>query len=426
MKRLLLFAALILLSLSCKKAEAEGGSKDSRGPLDVTVGQSLPNWAEGYLDIHAISTGRGECTFYILPDGTSMCVDVGEMVTSTSSPVSVTQRPNASTRAYFTQAKYMKHFLEATGHNALDYMVMTHFHADHYGTPGGAGFIQSSAGNYCMTGMMALYSTLPYKKVFDRAYSESDPDYNFIAESAVSYSEPSAEHWGNFIKYSTQQKGLQVERFRGGVDNQLKLLYKPSSYSNFKIFNWAVNAEYWNGSKMVDSYAATSIPPENACCAIFLLSYGKFDFYAGGDAGTQTKVAIKVAQNINRTIEAMKADHHMSVDCMSKEQMQIFQPKVIVTQSFARRTDQPMLSTVEGLVSDDAAKQYYTRPHSLYFTNIDDVIYTPNQYLYKGTHVNGHVVIRVVPGGDQFYVYQLDDTNSLYKVKSIEGPISCE
>ena len=41
-------------------------------------------------------------------------------------------------------------------------------------------------------------------------------------------------------------------------------------------------------------------------------------------------------------------------------------------------------------------------------------------------HINGHTVIRVAPGGGEFYIYQLDDTNNLYKVKSIEGPIKCE
>jgi hypothetical protein len=29
-------------------------------------------WKEGYLDIHQISTGRGNAAFMILPDGTTM------------------------------------------------------------------------------------------------------------------------------------------------------------------------------------------------------------------------------------------------------------------------------------------------------------------------------------------------------------------
>ena len=35
---------------------------------------------------------------------------------------------------------------------------------------------------------------------------------------------------------------------------------------------------------------------------------------------------------------------------------------------------------------------------------------------------NGHVVIRVKEGGDEFYVYMLDDSDFEYRVKSIHGP----
>ena len=46
---------------------------------EVKIGKVLPAWKEGYLDIHAINTGQGECTFFILPDGTTMLVDAGEI-----------------------------------------------------------------------------------------------------------------------------------------------------------------------------------------------------------------------------------------------------------------------------------------------------------------------------------------------------------
>ena len=39
----------------------------------------LPDWQEGYLDIHNIATGRGDATYVILPDATTMLIDCGEM-----------------------------------------------------------------------------------------------------------------------------------------------------------------------------------------------------------------------------------------------------------------------------------------------------------------------------------------------------------
>ncbi|MBP5382811.1 MAG: hypothetical protein J6Y45_05610 [Bacteroidales bacterium] len=417
-------AAALLLPLSCNKNDGDKTGPDKqetiRTPLEAEVGKALPPWAEGWLDIHAISTGRGECTFFILPDGTTMMIDAGETVTSTSSPVSVTQRPDANTRAYFTQARYMKHFLEATGHNYLDYAVMSHFHIDHYGTPSGKGFTISSEG-YTLTGMMALYTTLPYKKLLDRAWSADDPEYAFIDKSGKDYSAKTVGDYTEFVKYATSKKGLVMERFKAGTDQQLVLLYNKAKYPDFKIFNYAVNGEYWNGSTIVDAYGGT-IPYENGNSCIALISYGKFDYYTAGDAGGNTKMAVPVAQVIGRPIEAMKADHHMSVNCLPAEQMSILKPRVVVTQSFAQRTDQPMLSTVEALLDH----KYYNEDVSLYFTCIDPVISTPNANLYDRCHINGHTVIRVAPGGGEFYIYQLDDTNNLYKVKSIEGPIKSE
>lgn len=44
----------------------------------VKVGDTFQNWSTGFLDIHHISTGKGECMFAIMPDGTTMMIDAGE------------------------------------------------------------------------------------------------------------------------------------------------------------------------------------------------------------------------------------------------------------------------------------------------------------------------------------------------------------
>ena len=37
----------------------------------------------------------------------------------------------------------------------------------------------------------------------------------------------------------------------------------------------------------------------------------------------------------------------------------------------------------------------------------------------------GHIVIRVLPGGDEYYVYILEDHNTKRKIKQIFGPYIC-
>ena len=238
-KNFTFFITFLMLAACGQKPDEEnqGGEQPSKAPNEAAIGDVLPLWQEGWLDIHAISTGRGECTFFMMPDGTSMIIDAGEVVTSTTSPVSVTQRPNSNTRAYFTQSRYIKH---------------------------------------TQTGLMALYTTLPYKKLIDRAWSADDPEYEFVKTSATSYSAGLHGDYTNFVKYATSKKGLVMERFQAGTDKQLTLCYNAAKYPSFKIFNYGVNGEYWNGTSMVDAYGS-AIPYENGACCISLISYGKYE-----------------------------------------------------------------------------------------------------------------------------------------------------
>lgn len=71
-----------------------GGGTTSTSPIDVVVGQTLPAWTEGCLDIHHINTGRGESAFYILPDGTTMLIDAAGSLLKTSDKPPTPAKPN--------------------------------------------------------------------------------------------------------------------------------------------------------------------------------------------------------------------------------------------------------------------------------------------------------------------------------------------
>ena len=99
---------LILNSCGQKEPEKKPGDDDLTGKEipAATVGEPLPAWSDGCLDIHFISTNRGECAFYILPDGTTMVVDAGDIHSSNDENP---QRPDSQTRAYETYSKYHLH-----------------------------------------------------------------------------------------------------------------------------------------------------------------------------------------------------------------------------------------------------------------------------------------------------------------------------
>ena len=406
--------------------------------FDVKVGEPLPSWSEGCLDIHAINSGRGECTFFVLPDGTSLCVDAGEIAPSGGEHPRVDAKPDADTRAYKVYSEYIKAYLPK-GDTSMDYMLMTHFHNDHFGTTNSTYEKTTRDGKYTypLTGIMALYDEVPFDKIIDRAFDENS-DYKTVVESTGQDYNPGYGYYEQFITWARGSKGLVVEKAVNGSLSQLALVNNPSGYPDFKIQINAVNGWYWDGSKSVDAYSMNRLlgkqPSENGNSISFLLSYGDFDYLTSGDAGANTRIENNLAKSINRKIEAMKAHHHFAWETMSATSMAIYQPTVVVSQCFYDHQPdmghQWMCGDTDYTGTSTQAFQTawgsYSGEKHWFFTNIHSTIASTYPYeVAKMAGMNGHVVIRVAKNAEFYYVYVLDDTDMNYNVKSIHGPFTC-
>jgi glyoxylase-like metal-dependent hydrolase (beta-lactamase superfamily II) len=103
------------------------GVANARG--EDVVGAPITPWQPGMLDIHQISTGRGNAGLYIFPDGTTLLVDAGEL--PGPSPRHTPARPDDTRRAGEWVVRYVRHALRHDPQPALDYVLLTHFHQDH-------------------------------------------------------------------------------------------------------------------------------------------------------------------------------------------------------------------------------------------------------------------------------------------------------
>ena len=93
----------------------------------LKVGDVLPAWQEGCLDIHAVNTGRGGCTFFVLPDGTTMMVDAGDLYKyRTRKYACVPAKPSEDARPCDVFSEYARHFLPEESRDSLDYFILTH------------------------------------------------------------------------------------------------------------------------------------------------------------------------------------------------------------------------------------------------------------------------------------------------------------
>ena len=369
---------------------------------NVVPGKQLPAWTQGCLDIHSINSGRGECTFYILPDGTTMLVDAGEFHTGGAKYPNVEQKPDTLTRPYKVYASYIKKFSPS---KTIDYALATHYHMDHIGRIESDYAVADSG--YVLTGMMALYDEIPYKTIVDRSY----PVYDEAKGT---------KNWERFVRSVSARDGVNVEKFELGSESQFVLVNKPEKYPEFRIVNLHVNGHVWKDGKAKNCWKDMTVS-ENGSSTGFLLSYGKFDWFAGGDAGNNGRVEKPVARAIGRQIEAMKGHHHMSWHTMTPEMLEIFRPLVVVNQSFY--SHQPWPETMKNVLTVGMPEG---QVRDVFLTNLHDDTYAEEpETLAKVKDYRGHIVIRVLPGGEMFYVYMLDDTNLECRVKSVYGPYKC-
>ena len=162
----------------------------------------LPEWQEGYLDIHTIATGRGDAALIVMPDGTTMMIDAGD-----NAKAKDTQHPDASKMPGEWQAIYIKHFLsQLPDKENLDYAMVTHLHNDHIGTakdmiPGEHGF--------GLSGITQVGSLIHFNTFVDRGY----PDYDFPSRGKVLGADKGfIEEYMKFVNYTVSQ-GTEAQKF---------------------------------------------------------------------------------------------------------------------------------------------------------------------------------------------------------------------
>ena len=456
MKRMLLMslAAAVLLA-GCEEPytpPTPGAQKDDESQTaGAKVGQTLPAWSEGMLDIHFINTTTGECTFLIFPDGTQMLVDAAGSINATGAVGSTTNTgirsrwdptKDPSFRAGKFIADYIKDCMVWTGNRKLDYVIDTHFHADHFGGYSSSLPVSDLSSAYRKQSLPEVLDLIPAGKLMDRGW----PDYNYPFNMQKHYS--TVRNYVAAVKWHVANRGLVAERFKAGSADQVTLLSHPGDYPDFRFRNIAVNGEIWDGTEAGGANAtfpalseikvanplsvgnADNCPEENHCTTVFKLSYGKFDFFHGGDAqydGCSTfawkdmETAVAKAAG---AVDVMKADHHGVTNTngygyVAKnghvcEAMKYLNPRCWIINSW---TDgHPRQPVYEGVCS-------YVPGADVFITNSCSAM-TSYKNWNRVKSSDGHIVVRVEKGGAHYSIYTLTDSDGKKTIKHIAGPYS--
>lgn len=402
-----------------------------RDTMDIT-------WKEGYLDIHHINTGRGNASFCIFPDGTSLLVDAGDIIDSLfikNSPLTVTRPyPDGSKSSGTRISEYIRQVFKKGQTPVIDYALISHFHGDHYGVITRQSKI-SRNGVYALSGITEVGDKISIRTLIDRNY----PNYDFPIDLTWAYrSEPSSfMNLQRFIKYQKIKNGMVAESLKVGSAGQIVLKYSATSFPDFRVRGIKANGVIWTGKgdSVYRYFTADSVLDdkkkfnENPLSLAIKISYGKFDYFTGGDnTGLQGyglpkwfDVETPMAKAVGK-VEVATLDHHGNRDATNETFLSLLQPKVVVEQTWC--SDQPGQEVMHRLVSE----HIYKGEKNIFATNIQDATkQTLGFWFTRGyKSMSGHVIIRVLPGGEKYYVMVAETNHDQIKIKRVFGPFLSE
>jgi len=405
----------------------------------IMVGEPLPAWQKGYLDLHHINTGRGSAAYYIFPDGTTMLLDAGELSpldqrTFTARNSAIT--PDSSKKPYEWIVNYIKQVAPPSNDKSIDYGLITHFHDDHFGAWYPAAPV-SASGKFLLTGITGVADIIPIHTLIDRGY----PAYNYpydIKRLAKQYGGGEIEFGHTMKNYFdfTQEKqssGMQMAALKAGSNKQVRLLYDAKTYPSFFVQNVKANQWIWTGkgSAVIQHFPAIDTgnrktwPDENSLSLALTINYGAFTYYTGGDNPGNVftgdnplrDVETPIAKAIGK-VDVATMDHHGNRDAVNEYMVKTLSPSVWIGQTWS--SDHPGHEVLIRVTN----KNIYNEERDLFATNMLEanrlVIGSLIDRSYKSQQ--GHIVVRVLPGGSSYYVIILDDSKASTLVKAVFGP----
>lgn len=371
-------------------------------------------WREGYLDIHQISTGRGNATFMILPDGTTMMVDMGDLGDTSHFRQEVMPAvPSSEKSPAQWVAEYVKHFCGPLGNGGkVDYMLITHYDSDHIGIHGKGG-------------VMELDSLLHIEKIVDRGYDYPTP------ELAMQMNRRTLPGYLRTME-ARAARGLGYEKFVVGSDTQFALRSRPRD--DFRIRNIYANGQLWTGEGFQtrdivigegEEYQENlKAMNENRLSCTINISYGNFDYHSGGDIQGSSPNSTRPWRNVEKFVgefigetDVVLANHHAYSDAMYEPFVKAVTPQVCIIPVWDYYHPQP--TTLNNMLRGGIDERHPAVRDSVNYVFAAGLVGSNRERLAgDGALVppDGHVVVRVYEGGDRFQVFVLDDRSLDYQL----------
>ncbi|MBE6425929.1 MAG: hypothetical protein E7029_08100 [Planctomycetaceae bacterium] len=387
------------------------------------VGAPYAGWKEGEMDLHFILTGVGESMFHIYPDGTTLLLDAPDWNIERY-PDRTPALPDTSRIASEWIMRYLTRV--NPGGRSIDYMMLSHYHNDHAGCAEvHAGKTQGRGEDYFLSGLANIGEHFKFTKVFDRGFPAYDQPKAIQSDGFVNFV--------RFTKYMTKAGRFAMEELEVGRQDQLALCRTPEKFPNFHTRTICRNGVVWTGKEMEtrNFYAENEKNTkghinENTLSIGFLIEYGPFRYFTGGDLScsvyTTDDERINLEAYVGSVIgklDVCKTNHHAYKDSMDPGFTNAVQAKVYVSNVWDLHHLQD--NTMTNMTS--AAENVLVCPticHARALEKYRGCAWMKN--LAPEAHDGGHVVVKVFDEGRQYKVYYLTAKDESMTVRQVYGP----
>ena len=353
--------------------------------------------------------------FYRLPDGTAILNDTGDFYRPRDL-ANVPLLPSPERLGGEWMSRYVQRVYQE---KVIDYLMFSHWHGDHIGhstfdrkeTPGANFRYKTLADGTRINGFLCVAQDFGFKRYFDHQYPNKGM-YGGNDTCIKLVSDWLAVQKG---------KGLICEPFKVGALNQIALQRDPGKYPNFSIRNICANGRLWDGKDgerdLVGEYVAQTGAKriaENTLSLGFVMQYGKFRFWSGGDTQNIPKskkspgLAYEdmVGERVG-PVTLCKMNHHGCSNAMSEAFVRAVRAQAYVSCIWCPG------QVVEQTLSRMASREIHAGFDPLILPNLMPKCQAER---YKGrdfmkniaTKGPAHVVVKVLPGGDAYRVYLLE------------------
>jgi hypothetical protein len=326
--------------------------------------------------------------------------------------------------------------------------MLSHYHGDHMGAwrakPEKYGIGVHPEGGFELISLGEVASELPIGTLIDRGPYDDRASKDYFTKDGI----PRYEDYLRMAEWCNKTYGTVHERLKVGYDDQIVLKHHPEKYPDFKVMNLAAGGYVWTGTgHQVDS---TLLPSAAECLAfgslkehkilpgcpalaennfscVIRLSYGLFDYFTGGDIQHKGRadnpihdIETPISKVVDKT-EVVKLGHHGTSSTCGESLMEALCPDVALATNWRDVQPNPIsLKRVLAVNPDVKLIMTNSTEHNLKMLRDEEI--DPDSFLSR----EGHVVFRVEPSGEQYWVIILNDQDQKYKVKSVHGPYLCQ